>query len=295
MTQKPWSSGLKGTFAASMFALTTMAFPAFGATPTTVSEFNTKATSGQTAAQKPCQIYKPGEKPQAPGLDDSWCPVLVLGVTLDNNLQPVGIVTFVDLLVEKREDKDGLRILFLEYPGRFSPYAQEAIKKGIQEAINFLHREDIISPDAPTDSLTLVVTFPSRGLTMYGDSLSATVSVHFALMIAKALGAEQGKYMKTCRALTGAIGEKGAINAVGGIPYKVYAGAINRIPHILIPEEPSQTDDPYQNPDFMRVSFVKGLKGAYTMMTDPCNKTQITEVILPLPNPPQSLQPLHAY
>ena len=95
--------------------------------------------------------------------------VPILGVTLNQAHHRVGIVTHVVINFEKRHDHDGLRLHFRVDPGRFSPYAQQAVTAAIARACK--------AANLPNDSWTVYLTFPYRGLTMYGDSLSAMVGL----------------------------------------------------------------------------------------------------------------------
>lgn len=178
--------------------------------------------------------------------------VPILGVTLDQKHRPIGIVTHVVIHFEKRNDHKGLQLRFRVDPGRFSPYAQRSVSAAIARATKAAH--------LPTDSWTIYLTFPYRGLTMYGDSLSAMVGLSVVAMA-------KGDHIIFGRSLTGTITEEGKIGVVGGIPYKVQAAYAEHMDRILIPEERDASDDEWQTPFMMQVSPVRTLDKAYYVLT----------------------------
>ena len=178
--------------------------------------------------------------------------VPILGVTLNQQLRPIGIVTHVVINFEKRHDHDGLKLRFRVDPGRFSPYAQQAVSTAIARACK--------AANLPNDSWTIYLTFPYRGVTMYGDSLSAMVGLSVVAMA-------KGEDIIFGRSLTGTITEDGHIGTVGGIPYKVQAAYAEHMNRILIPEERATADDEWQTPFMMQVSPVNTLDKAYYGLT----------------------------
>lgn len=178
--------------------------------------------------------------------------VPILGVTLNQAHQPMGIVTHVVIHFEQRPDHNGLRLRFRIDPGRFSPYAQHAVTQAIARACQAAHLR--------LDSWTIYLTFPYQGLTMYGDSLSAMVGLSVVAMA-------KGDMVIFGRAITGTITEDGHIGAVGGIPYKVEAAYAEHMDRIVIPEERDLRDDEWQTPFMMQVSPVSTLDKAYYVLT----------------------------
>jgi Lon protease (S16) C-terminal proteolytic domain len=178
--------------------------------------------------------------------------VPILGVTLDQAHRPMGIVTHVVIHFEQRPDHNGLQLRFRVDPGRFSPYAQHAVTQAIARACQAAHIQ--------LDSLTIYLTFPYQGLTMYGDSLSAMVGLSVVAMA-------KGDMVIFGRAITGTITEDGHIGAVGGIPYKVEAAYAEHMNRIVIPEERDSRDDEWQTPFMMQVSPVSTLDKAYHVLT----------------------------
>ena len=156
----------------------------------------------------------------------------ILGVTLNQQHHLVGIVTHVVINFEKRHDHDGLQLHFRIDPGRFSPYAQQAISTALARACK----------------------------AMYGDSLSAMVGLSVVAMA-------KGEDIIFGRSLTGTITEDGHIGTVGGIPYKVQAAYAEHMNRILIPEERATADDEWQTPFMMQVSPVNTLDKAYYGLT----------------------------
>lgn len=178
--------------------------------------------------------------------------VPILGVTLNHQHQPIGVVTHVVIYFEQRSDHNGLQLRFRLDPGRFSPYAQEAVAKAIERACNAAHISN--------DSWTIYLTFPYHGLTMYGDSLSAMVGLAVVAMA-------KGDPIIFGRSLTGTITEDGRIGVVGGIPYKIQAAYAEHMDRVLIPEERDAADDEWRTPFMMQVSPVSTVAKAYQALT----------------------------
>jgi len=178
--------------------------------------------------------------------------VPILGVTLDHRHRPMGVVTHVVIHFQKRPDHTGLQLRFRLDPGRFSPYAQQAVSSAITRACKAAHLQ--------TDSWTIHLTFPYRGLTMYGDSLSAMVGLSVVAMA-------KGDDIIFGRSLTGTITEDGHIGVVGGIPYKIEAAYAEHMDRILIPEERDRADDEWRTPFMMQISPVSTVDKAYYALT----------------------------
>lgn len=178
--------------------------------------------------------------------------VPILGVTLNPDRNPVGIVTQVVINFEKRPDQNGLQLRFRVDPGQFSPYAQQAVSQAITRATE--------AAQLHTDSWTIFLTFPYRGQTIYGDSLSAMVGLSVVAMA-------KGDSLIYGRTLTGTITEDGHIGRVGGIPYKVEAAYAEHLERILIPEEHDIGDGDWRNPFMMQISPISTIDKAYYALT----------------------------
>ena len=182
----------------------------------------------------------------------SQMAVPILGVTLNPEHDPVGIVTHVVIHFEKRPDHDGLQVRFRVDPGHFSPYAQQAVTQAINRASQAARLH--------TDSWTIFLTFPYQGQTMYGDSLSAMVGLSVIAMA-------KGDSLIYGRTLTGTITEDGHIGRVGGIPYKVEAAYAEHMNRVLIPEEQDIGDGEWRNPFMMHISPISTIDKAYYALT----------------------------
>lgn len=176
----------------------------------------------------------------------------ILGVTLDQEHHPVGIVTHVVIFFEKRSDHNGLQIRFRSHPGRFSPFAQEAVYTAIMRACQVAHLQ--------TNSWTILLTFPYEGLTLYGDSLSAMIGLSVVAMA-------KGDHIIFGRSITGTITKDGHIGVVGGIPHKINAAYAVHMNRVLIPEEQDTGDQDWQTPFLMQVSPVGTVHKAYYGLT----------------------------
>lgn len=179
--------------------------------------------------------------------------VPILGVTLNNAQQPVGIVAYVMIHFQKRSDHDGLKVHFRKVPGRFGALARKGVATAIGRAAESAHLE--------VNSWTVVLTFPYSGLTMYGDSLSGMVALS-VIALAK------GDAIKYGRTLTGTITDDGLIGKVTGIPFKVYAAHSEHLDRVLIPEEYHPLDGDWQIPFLMHVTHVGTIEKAYFELTE---------------------------
>lgn len=182
----------------------------------------------------------------------SQLAVPILGVTLNKDYRPVGIVTHVVINFQERKDHDGLKVNFRAFPGRFSPLAQEAVQRAITRASDAAH----LRPD----SWTVFLTFPYKGLTMYGDSLSAMIGLSVVALA-------KGDPIIYGRSITGTITEDGHIGVVGGVPQKIRAAHHEHMDRVLIPEELDAGDGDWQNPFLMHISPVGTVDKAYLGLT----------------------------
>jgi hypothetical protein len=178
--------------------------------------------------------------------------VIFLGTTLDRDKQPIGIVTKLNISFRKREDQELLNVSFASGPGRFSPLTQVAIQEGIKRAAS--------AADLDTRTWDIFLSFPFPGVTVYGDSVSAMVSVAVLAMAHDAP-------LLLNRVATGKITKDGHIGAVGGIPLKIQAAYAEHIQRVIIPEERFQEDNDWQTPFLMHISPVSTVWQAYRMLT----------------------------
>jgi len=175
----------------------------------------------------------------------------ILGVTMDK--RPIGIVATLVLSFEERGDHSGLSIHFKNSPGRFSPMAQTSI----QQAIYRVARLVGIDPN----SWTVMLAVPEPGITIYGESLSAMVSL-------SVLALARGELIPADRVMTGAVSPDGRITPVGSVPLKVAAANEAHLRRVVIPDEADTADDDWHTPFLMQVSPVGSVSQAYQALTD---------------------------
>jgi len=178
--------------------------------------------------------------------------VPILGTTLDQHWEQIGVVAEVNIQLERRRDHDGLRVQFHTSPGRFSPGAQGAVQDAIAQVVKVSRLDP--------DSWTVTLTLPYQGLTMYGESLSGMVSLS-VLALAK------GDSFPRDRVLTGTITPTGHIGVVGGVPLKIEAAYQMHFRKVLIPEEIDVADGDWRTPFLMQVSPVGTIQKAYRALT----------------------------
>lgn len=184
--------------------------------------------------------------------NSKYLHVPILGVTLTSDGNARGVVVHLEMLLEKRQDHKGLQVLFHAQPGNFSSWSQQAVR----QAILLGAREAGLDPS----SWTINLAFPYRGVTMYGDSLSAMVGLS-VMALAK------GDPVLADRVLTGTITREGKIGPVGGVPFKIYAAHARHFKRVLIPEVRDISDGDWQTPFLMHVSPVGTVSKAYFALT----------------------------
>ncbi|WP_447978986.1 S16 family serine protease [Candidatus Nitrospira bockiana] len=175
----------------------------------------------------------------------------ILGVTMEK--KPVGTVANLIVAFEERDDHGGLSVHFKSGPGRFSKMAQTAIQQAIYRAAR--------AANMATDSWTIVLGVPHPGVTIYGDSLSAMVSV-------TVLALARGEPIPPDRVITGAVSPDGRIAPVGSVPLKVAAANEAHLRRVVIPEEMDVADADWRTPFLMQVSPVRSISQAYQALTD---------------------------
>jgi predicted S18 family serine protease len=179
--------------------------------------------------------------------------VHILGMTLGEHSQPVGVVAEVVVGLEQRADHRGIEVVFEERSGNFSDRTQGAIMLAIDRTA----RAARLNPD----SWSIFLSFEAPGMTLYGDSLSAMVGLT-VIALAK------GDTVQFDRAITGTITNDGHIGVVSGIPFKIAAAHHQRIQRVLIPDVADATDPDWRIPFLMHVSPVASLSDAYEALTD---------------------------
>ena len=175
----------------------------------------------------------------------------ILGVTMEK--KPIGTVANVILSFQERDDHNGLAVLFRSGPGRFSRMAQTAVQQAIYRAAR--------AAEMKPDSWTVVLAVPYSGITIYGDSLSAMISVSVLAMA-------NGESIPADRVITGAVSPDGHISPVGSIPLKVAAANEAHLRRVVVPEEIDMADSDWRTPFLMQISPVGSISEAYLALTD---------------------------
>lgn len=177
----------------------------------------------------------------------------ILGTALDGDKRPVGVVVEVEVSVEDRHDNKGMNVSFQSHPGRFSRMAQVAVVSAILDVAR--------AANMSTDSLTISLTVPHRGVTVYGSSLSAMVGLTVVALA-------HGDFIKPDRVVTGTITRDGHIGPVSGIGLKLEAASTEALHLVLVPEEYDLADGDWNVPFMLHVSPVGTVRRAYQALTD---------------------------
>lgn len=177
----------------------------------------------------------------------------ILATTLDRDQQPVGVVAELEVVVEDRHDNKGLNVSFESHPGRFSRTAQVAVVAAILDVAR--------AANMSTDSLTISLTVPYRGVTVYGTSLSAMVGLTVVALA-------RGDFVKPDRVVTGTVTRDGHIGPVSGIGLKLQAASTQELHLVLVPEEYDMADGDWDVPFMLHVSPVGTVRRAYQALTD---------------------------
>lgn len=175
-----------------------------------------------------------------------------LGTTLSRDRQPIGVVAPLKIAFRKREGQEFLNVSFASGPGKFSPLTQVAIQEGIKRAAS--------ATGLDTKTWDIFFTFPLPGVTVYGESISAMVSLAVLAMANEVP-------LLIDRIATGKITQGGDLGAVGGIPEKIQAAHAEHIQRVIIPEELFWEDSDWQTPFLMHISHAKTVWQAYRMLT----------------------------
>lgn len=184
---------------------------------------------------------------QAEGVGREWTQqaVVFLGTSLTQDRQPIGVVANLTVAFRVQNRQASLNVAFASAPGRFSPFTQVAIHEGIRTAAGV----------AEMDSRTwdVFLRFPNEQVTVYGESLSAMVSLVVLAM------ATHDPILDNRVLLTGRVTPEGGTGPVGGIPLKVNAAHAGHIQRVIVPEERFVEDNDWQNPFLMHISPARDL------------------------------------
>ncbi|MGE0475107.1 MAG: S16 family serine protease [Nitrospirales bacterium] len=176
----------------------------------------------------------------------------ILGTSINQSYRPIGLVTHVEIDLYERDDHGGLQVQFHTRPGRFSPYARQAVLQAILRAFEAAKMD--------SNRWTVYLTFPDQGQTLYGESLSAMVGLSVVAMA-------KGDWLLEGRALTGTITDHGTIGPVGGVQLKILAAYEKHFERVLIPSDFDVRDGDYRTPFLMHVSPVDTVDAAYFGLT----------------------------
>ena len=176
----------------------------------------------------------------------------ILGTTMNEQSEQVGIVALIQLEFLQRRDHEGLEIQFLNMPGRFSPYAQQSVKEALDRVVE--------AAGLNSDSWTVRFILPYPGVTLYGESLSAMAALN-VIALAKNDPVDEETI------LTGTVTPDGHVGTVGGVPLKILAAHEQHYRRVLIPEEPDVADGDWETPFLMEVMPVRSIKKAYLALT----------------------------
>ncbi len=186
----------------------------------------------------------------------------ILGTTMNENAEPIGIVAEIQLEFFQRRDHDGLDIKFQSTPGKFSPYAQQSVIQALYLVVN--------AAGLNPDSWTVRFKLPYPGVTLYGESLSAMAALNIV-----ALAKNEPVDEETV--LTGTVTADGHVGTVGGVPLKILAAYEQHFRKVLIPEEPDVADGDWETPFLMEVRPVGSINKAYLALTNrPLRTTLVT-------------------
>ena len=189
---------------------------------------------------------------EGPRTDLKQQTVVFLGTSLTQDKHPIGVVANLTVAFRVKEGQDYLNVSFASTPGRFSPFTQVSI----QEAIKIAARAAGLNPN----TWEVFLTFPFQSMTVYGESLSAMVSLVVLAM------AKQDPILDS-HVLTGKVTPGGGIGAVGGIALKIHAAHARHIQRVIVPEDRFLEDNDWQNPFLMHISPARDLWQAYQMLT----------------------------
>ena len=176
----------------------------------------------------------------------------ILGTTVNEQAQQVGIVAEITLEFTQRRDHRGLEIRFGEVPGKFSPFAQQSVIHAIERVA--------AAAGVGTDSWTVRFTLPYPGVTLYGESLSAMAAFNVVALA-------KNEPVQEDTVLTGTVTPEGVLGMVGGVPLKIHAAYEKKFRKVVIPEELDVADGDWETPFLMEVTPVRSINKAYFALT----------------------------
>ena len=195
----------------------------------------------------------------------------ILGTTMNEHAEPVGIVAEIQLEFLQRGDHDGLDIQFQTTPGKFSPYAQQSVIQALSLVVK--------AAALNSDSWTIRFTLPYPGVTLYGESLSAMAALNI-VALAKNEPVDEETVM------TGTVTADGHVGTVGGVPLKILAAYEQHFRKVLIPEEPDVADGDWETPFLMEVRPVGSINKAYLALTNrPLRTTLVNHALTAVLSP----------
>ena len=175
----------------------------------------------------------------------------ILGVTTGQN--QVGSVSNVRVSFNERQDQTGLMLHFHTTPGRFSRMVHTSIEQAIRRSARSL--------GVSVDSWTVELSVPYAGMTIYGDSVSAMVSLSVAAIA-------QGKTLSTGHVLTGTVTPDGEIGRVGSVPLKVQAARAAKLRRVVVSKHTPAGEHAGNLPVSIQVSPVQSVPEALDALTD---------------------------
>ena len=175
----------------------------------------------------------------------------ILGVTTGQN--QVGTVSYLRVSFDERQDQTGLRLHFHTTPGRFSHMAQTSIEQAIRRSARSL--------GVSIDSWTVELSVPYAGMTIYGDSVSAMVSLSVAAMA-------QGKTVSTGHVLTGTVTPDGEIGPIGSVSLKVQPARAAKLRRVVVSKHTPASEHAGNLPVSIQVSPVQSVPEALDALTD---------------------------
>ena len=185
----------------------------------------------------------------------------ILGVTTGQN--QIGTVSYVRISFDERQDQAGLVLHFHTTPGRFSRMAQTSIEQGIRRSAQSL--------GISTDSWTVELSVPYAGMTIYGDSVSAMVSLSVVAMAHR-------KTVPIGYVLTGTVTPDGEIGPVGSVPLKVQAARAAKLRRVVVSRQTPAAEHAGNFPISTQISPVQSVPEALEALTDSSpTKPAITE------------------
>ena len=202
---------------------------------------------GMVILGSPGKVYAKTIANQIPHLT-----VPILGTSFNQQRQPIGLVSKIEIEIQKRQDQHGLQIQFHTEPGQFSLLARKSIHQAITRALR--------AANLSSESWTILLMFPYKGLTMYGESLSAMVGLSVVAMA-------KGEPLLEGRTLTGTITDEGTIGSVSGVQLKILAAYHEHFQRVLVPGVYDEREGDWRIPFLMHVSPVSTIEEAYQGLT----------------------------